>query len=306
MKKDFIRIPDLTRDEIDGIFNTAFELKRGSPSETGQAPLKGKTLIMIFHKPSLRTRVSFEVGMARLGGRAVHLRDEEIGVDSREKLEDVGKVLSRYGDGIMIRTFRNEWVERLASASSIPVVNGLTDIHHPCQVLADIFTLKEKNLDPDKMIVAYLGDGNNVCNSWIDATQRFGFELRVAHPQGYSPDPDVLAEAGKKGKGKVLLTQDPREAAKGADVIYTDVWASMGKESEREARARQFKPYQVNRTAVSLAKKNCLVMHCLPAHRGDEITDDVIDGPNSIVFDEAENRMHLQNGLLATLLGRKK
>jgi ornithine carbamoyltransferase len=257
---------------------------------------------MIFQKASTRTRVSFEVGMARLGGHALFLSQADTQIGRGEPVRDTARVLSRYVDGIVIRTFRHETAEELAAWASVPVINGLTDDHHPCQVLADLMTAQERGIDLRRMKVAFIGDGNNVANSWVEAAHRLGFSLRVACPRGFEPNGRILREASASGKGDVRIVRDPSEAAKDADVLYTDVWTSMGQEKERRRRLRAFRGYCIDDSLLRAARKGAIVMHCLPAHRGEEITEEVMEGPRSAVFDEAENRMHIQMALLSRLI----
>ena len=305
MKKDLLTIYDLTKAEIEAILQKAAELKEMPRKGKPYQPLAGKTLAMIFEKPSTRTRVSFEVGMFHLGGHALSLNPQETQLGRGEAIADTARVLSRYVDGIMVRTFAQERVEEMARFATIPVINGLSDLLHPCQILSDIFTMTEKlGHQYVGLKVAYVGDGNNVANSWINGAVKTGIDLTLAVPDGYEPHASVLAAArayGKPGGRKIRVLHDPHEAVADADVIYTDVWASMGQEAEREERIKIFRPYQVNRDLVSKAKPRALIMHCLPAHRGEEITDEVLDGPNSIVFDEAENRLHVQKAVMEIL-----
>jgi ornithine carbamoyltransferase len=303
--KDLISIADLSEEEVGRILGLAGELKEKHRRGMVHRPLVGKTLGMFFEKPSLRTRVTFEVGMAHLGGHAIMLTPEHIAIGVRETVADVARNLERWVDLIVARTFSHQLVVDLATNASIPVINGLTDLLHPCQILADIFTLVEHFKDVRGVKVAYLGDGNNVANSWINGAVKTGIELTLAVPEGYEPDAGVLGAARAYGKvhGRgVRVVHDPYEAVAGADVIYTDVWASMGQEAEREERIRIFRAYQVNRDLVAKANPRALIMHCLPAHRGEEITDDVLDGPNSIVFEEAENRLHVQKAVMEILV----
>ena len=300
MKKDFISISDLDPKEIQAIFELTGKLKKNK-SKFAKA-LSGKTIALIFQKPSNRTRVSFEVGMYQLGGNSIYLGPDEINLGVRESIHDVAKTLSRYCDGIVLRTYEHKNVLEMAKFASIPVINGLSDFSHPCQALADIFTVKEKLKSLKGKTMVYTGDGNNVCNSLIYACFKTGMKINVATPAGFEPESSVVRAAG----GSVRLFNDPIEAAKGADVVYTDVWASMGQEDEAEKRKEIFKPFQVNQKLLSFANKGALVMHCLPAHRGQEITDGAIDSPQSVVFDEAENRMHVQKAILIKLLGAKK
>jgi ornithine carbamoyltransferase len=259
-------------------------------------------MALIFEKPSLRTRVTFEVGIVQLGGRAVYLSGSEIGLGTRESAPDVARNLSRWVDGIAARVFAHATVEALARHASIPVINGLSDFEHPCQALADYFTVWERGIDLAAMRLAWIGDGNNVCHSLILLGALFGTDSVVACPPGYEPDPGVVAAVRRLG-GRLTVTHDPREAATGADVVYTDVWTSMGQEAERERRLEAFGRYQLNETVVGFAKPSVLVMHCLPAHRGEEITDAVLDGAHSVVLEQAENRLHAQKAVILELLG---
>ncbi|MCK5561458.1 MAG: ornithine carbamoyltransferase [Thermoplasmata archaeon] len=306
MQKDLIAINDWTTDEIYNLFEVAKELKAKAKKSIWDDPLTHKTLGMIFHKPSLRTRVSFEVAMTQLGGTSMYLTDKEIGMGKRESIQDVARVMSRYVDGIMIRTFSHKYCEDLAQHSTIPIINGLTDLLHPCQVLGDIFTIIEKKDKIEGLKIAFLGDGNNVCNSLAIGAALVGLELSIGCPAGYEPDENIMDQAREiaKSKGTQLnLFNDAKEAVKDADVIYTDVWISMGDEDEQAARECALQPFQVNQELVSLAKPDCIVMHCLPAHRGYEITDEVMDSQQSVVFDQAENRLHTEKAIILTLLG---
>jgi ornithine carbamoyltransferase len=298
-KRDLLRLADLTRAESEAIFELAAQLKAELRVGRPRPLLLGRTLAMIFEKPSLRTRVTFEVGMVQLGGAAIHLAPGDIRLGERESAGDIARNLERWVDLVMARTFRHQSVVDLAAGARVPVINGLSDLHHPCQVLSDCFTLLERRGKLAGLRVAFIGDGNNVVHSWMDAANRLGFELVLACPPGYEPDGQLLAEAGPC----VRVTNDPAVAARGADVIYTDVWTSMGQEAEAKTRHQAFQPYQVNERLVGLAGPGALVMHCLPAHRGEEITDAVIDGPQSVVFDQAENRLHVQKAIMVWLLG---
>jgi ornithine carbamoyltransferase len=299
MKRDLLRIADLTRAEIEAVLGVARRLKAELRAGTPHPLLAGRTLAMIFEKPSLRTRVTFEVGMVQLGGAAIHLAPGDIRLGERESAGDIARNLERWVDVVMARTFLHQSVADLAAGARIPVINGLSDLHHPCQVLSDCFTLVEHRGRLDGVRVAFIGDGNNMVHSWMDAANRLGFDFMLACPPGYEPDPTIVAEAG----ARVTVTHDVAAAARGADVIYTDVWTSMGQEAEAKARRRAFAPYQVNERVVRLARPDSIVMHCLPAHRGEEITDDVLDGPQSVVFDQAENRLHVQKAIMVWLLG---
>ncbi len=304
LHKDLISIHDLKLAEIEQILTLAAKLKKKPLSNL----LHGKSLAMIFEKPSTRTRVSFEVGMFELGGTTIHLSPNAVQLGVRESIADVARTLSRYVDGVMLRTFSHEMLVEFAKWASVPVINGLSDLSHPCQALADVFTVKEhKKLKNIK--IAYVGDGNNVCHSLMLICAKMGINLAVATPKGYEPKFEIIRLAktdAKQSKAVIEVINDPRVAVRNADVIYTDVWASMGQEEESAARKKIFKDYQVNKTLVKLANKEALILHCLPAHRGEEITADVIEGPNSVVFDQAENRLHVQKAVLALLLGGKQ
>jgi len=297
-KRDFLAITDFSRDEIQRLFELAKKMKSRGYRET---PLSGKTLAMIFAKSSTRTRVSFEVGAYQLGGQALFLSSKDIQIGRGEPIPDTARVLSRYVDGIMIRTFDHGEVEELAHHATIPVINGLTDLTHPCQVLADLFTIQEHLGTWEGKRVAWVGDGNNMANSWLEAAQVLGFELSLACPEGFEPNRAKFEAAQKKAK--IDVTEVPEEAVEGAHVVNTDVWASMGQEGEAEARRNAFKGYTVDADLMKLAAPKAIFLHCLPAHRGEEVTAEVIDGPQSRVWDEAENRLHVQKALLATLLG---
>jgi ornithine carbamoyltransferase len=304
-KRDLLSFADLTRPDVDRLFTTAARLKADLKAGRAHHELDQRTLALIFHKPSLRTRLSFEVAMTQLGGSSIFITEREIGMGQRESVADVARVLSGYVDGIMIRTFAHDLAVQLAKHAGVPVINGLTDWLHPCQILADLFTLVERGLDPDKLIVTYIGDGNNVANSWVEAAKLFGLEVRIACPEGYDPDPRLVAAVERSGPGKVRVLRSAAEGAQGADVLYTDVWASMGQEAEREKRLPIFRGYQINRSIVRMADPGALVMHCLPAHREEEITEDVFEGPQSVVFPQAENRMHLQKAILFDLMAAR-
>ncbi len=304
MKRDLLSFADLTRADADRLFEVAARLKADLRAGRRREDLPQKTLALIFHKPSLRTRLSFEVAMTQLGGSSVFITDREIGIGSREPVQDVARVLSGYVDGIMIRTFDHQLAVGLARHATVPVINGLTDWLHPCQILADLFTLRERGVDLDRIVLTYIGDGNNVANSWIEAAGLFGLTVRIACPEGYDPDRNLIAQIEASGRGHIEIHRSALEASNGADVLYTDVWASMGREAEREKRLPIFRPYQINRESLARAKPGALVLHCLPAHRGEEITEDVMEGPQSAVFDQAENRLHLQKAILYQLLSR--
>ena len=297
MNKDFLKLSDLNKDEVLGLIKETTELKQLKANGTAHRPLEGKTLGMIFNKNSTRTRISFEVGMFELGGHSLFLTPDQMQLGRGETIADSARVLSRYLDGILIRTFDFKEVEELAKHSSIPVINGLTDLNHPIQVLSDLFTIHEKLGHLDEIKIAYVGDGNNVAYSWITAAAMFDLRLSVACPASCKPElPKEISIPDS-----IEITEDPFFAVKDADVIYTDVWISMGQEDADE-KISLLKPYQINQSLVDAAKKDTLVMHCLPAHREMEITTEVLEGKNSIVFDQAENRLHLQKALLKTLL----
>jgi ornithine carbamoyltransferase len=297
-KRDFLQITDFTRKEIEQLFDLSKRMKARGYRET---PLAGKTLAMIFAKSSTRTRVSFEVGAYQLGGQALFLSSRDIQIGRGEPISDTARVLSRYVDGIMIRTFEHGDVEELAHHATIPVINGLTDLTHPCQVLADLFTVKEHLGGWEGKRIAWIGDGNNMANSWLEAAAVLGFELRLACPEGFEPNRGRFENAKEKG-ACVMVTEVPEEAVEGAHVVNTDVWASMGQEGEAEARRNAFKGYTVDAELMKLADPKAIFLHCLPAHRGEEVTAEVIDGSQSRVWDEAENRLHVQKALLATLM----
>lgn len=307
--KDLVSISDLSRGEIFAIFTETKKLKDALKKGKPTPVLAGKTLGMIFHKPSTRTRVSFEVGMVQLGGYPLYMGASDLQLGRGETIADTAKTLSRYLNGIMIRTFKHQDVVDLARHSSIPVINGLTDLSHPCQILGDIYTIAEHlKLDPAKpdlkeVSVVFIGDGNNVANSWVEAAAILDFSFTICPPSGYEPDKGIWA-ASEKAAAKIAIERDPAKAVAGADIVYTDVWASMGQEKEREERLKVFAPFQVNRRLMEKAKKGARVMHCLPAHRGEEATDEVLDGPASIIFDQAENRLHVQKGIMSLLMGR--
>jgi ornithine carbamoyltransferase len=300
--KHLLSITDLSRSDVEELFRLAADGKARLKSGRHATPLAGRTLALVFEKPSLRTRVTFEVGMAQLGGAAVYLSAQDIGLGRRESVADVGRNLGRWVNGIVARTFEQATVERLARHAGVPVINGLSDHEHPCQALADLFTLWERGLDLARIRLAWVGDGNNVCHSVLLLAALVGTEVAVATPPGYEPAPAVL-ETARALAGRVVVTSDVREAAAGADVLYTDVWISMGQEAERERRLEAFSRYQVNDRVLALAKPSTVVLHCLPAHRGEEITDAVLDGPQSAVLDQSENRLHVQKAVLLTLLG---
>ncbi len=304
MKKDFLSIADYSKSELESIFDLTKELKAKTRRGEKNYLCAGKTMAMIFAKPSARTRISFETGMYQLGGYALYLAPTDIGVGSREAVKDVARVISRYNDIIMARLFDHAHILELAEFASIPVINGLTDYNHPCQIMADIFTVMEYKHKLENLKIVYVGDGNNVANSWINLAAKFSLHLVICSPSGYEPDIQTIRYAREKDISQIEIMKDPVTAVKNADIVYTDVWASMGQEKETEERKRIFKSYQINADLMKHAKPDAKVMHCLPAHRGDEISDEVLDGPQSIVFDEAENRMHVQKAITVKLLER--
>jgi ornithine carbamoyltransferase len=296
--KHFLTLLDLSAAELQQLVKRAIELKAFNRSGTIYEPFKHKVLAMVFEKSSTRTRMSFEVGMAQLGGHAMFLSPRDTQLGRGEAIEDTARVLSRMADVIMIRTFEHEKIERFAEYSSVPVINALTDLYHPCQLLADMQTYHEQRGDISGKTVAWIGDGNNMCHSYINAARQFNFTLKIACPEGYLPEPDILEPAGDHA----VMTDSALAAADGADLVVTDVWASMGQEEEQAKREQAFAAYQVDAKLMQTAAADALFMHCLPAHRGEEVTADVIDGPQSVVWDEAENRLHAQKALLEILL----
>ena len=307
MKKDLLSVKDLTREEIDYIF----ELTEGFKAGVGvfERPLSGKSVGLIFQKPSNRTRVSFEVGIFQLGGNSIYLGFDDIQLGTRESIKDIGRVHSRYLDGIVARTFSHKDVTSLAKYSTMPVINGLSDLLHPCQALSDVFTLKEKFGKLSSITLAYIGDGNNVLHSLMYASAIVGLNLKFSTPVGYEPKKEIFEEVKKiaeETKSHIACYKTPEEAAKNADAVYTDVWASMGQEEEHKKRVQDFQGYQVNEELLAKAKKDAFLMHCLPAHRGEEVAASIIDGPNSIVIDQAENRLHVQKAILVIYIGGKR
>ncbi|MBI5237683.1 MAG: ornithine carbamoyltransferase [Deltaproteobacteria bacterium] len=296
-----LKISDLTKDEIQGLLERALLLKKRLKRGIAHAPLKGKVLALVFEKSSTRTRVSFEAAMSHLGGSSIFISRKDSQLGRGEPVKDTARVLSGYADAIVVRTFGHDIIEEYAKYSSSPVINGLTDSHHPCQVLADMLTVVEKKGSYAGITACWIGDGNNMANSWIEAAGLLGFELRLACPDGYLPDDGLLKKAISSG-AKVFISKNIDDAANGADVLSTDVWTSMGQEAGEEKRKKAFKGYQINARILKLAKKEAIVMHCLPAHRGEEITEDALEGPNSAVWDQAENRLHIQKAILERLL----
>jgi len=300
MKRDFLSLSQFRREELEEILQLSADLKQQLKAGERHPLLAGRTLAMVFEKPSLRTRVTFEVGMTQLGGYAVYLTPSDIRLGERESVADIARNLDRWVDFVMARTFRHSTLEELADYASIPVINALSDRCHPCQVLSDCLTLIEHKGSLDGLRIAFLGDGNNVAHSWIKAAALFQFHLSLACPLGYEPEHEILEHARTQG-AMIDVTSRPAEAVAEADAVYTDVWVSMGQEDEAPRRQQRFGPYQVNKQVMEKAKPDAVFMHCLPAHRGEEVTADVIDGPRSVVFDQAENRLHVQKGILAWL-----
>jgi ornithine carbamoyltransferase len=300
MKKDFLTVLDLSANELQRLIKRSIDLKSGV--DANKCPLLGKSIGLLFEKSSTRTRVSLEVGIYQLGGKSIYMNPKEIQIGRGETIHDSAKVLSRYLNGIIIRTYSHNTLTEFASYASIPVVNGLSDLHHPCQALADLMTVYEKKGKLKGLRLAFIGDGNNVAHSLIEAASLTGMHIILACPKGYEPDPDVLEKARTSSSGQITVIREPAEAAANADVVYTDVWVSMGQEKEAARKKRKFRKYQINGELLSHAKKDALVLHCMPAHRGEEITDEVMDSPQSAVFDQAENRLHTQKALLELLL----
>ena len=303
MARHFLALHDYNELELYGMLTLARELKEQQKQGIPHRLLDGKTLAMIFEKSSTRTRISFEVGMFQLGGHGLFISNKDSQMGRGEPIRDTARVMSRYCDGVMIRTFGQEIVDEFARYSSVPVINGLTDLFHPCQIMADLLTVIEHKRTCEGLRFAWVGDGNNMANTWIEAAAIFGFDLALACPAGYRPDQAVLAWANAKAPGRITLTDDPKAAVTGADVLNTDVWASMGQEAEQKARKQAFAGYCLDDALLALAKPDAIVLHCLPAHRGEEIADSVIEGKNSVVWDEAENRLHVQKAIMATLMG---
>ena len=301
--KHLISIDEFSREELEAILAQTGRLKAELKAGRGRSSLAGKSVAMIFEKASTRTRVSFQVGIQQLGGHPVFLPGHELQLARGEPIRDTARTLSRYVDAVVIRAHRHEEVVEFARFSRVPVINGLTDLVHPCQILADLFTLREQGLDLDRLTIAWIGDGNNVACSWINASLLFRFELRLACPEGYDPNPQILERARERG-ARVKLTRDPQAAAAGADALYTDVWISMGQEGEKEERLKSFAGFQINDELIGLAASGAKIMHCLPAHRGEEITEEALEGEHSLVFEQAENRLHAQKAVLELLVGQ--
>ena len=301
--KNFLHVDDLNLDQFNEIMDKAAWIKAKFKNNDSYLPLKGLSMAMIFAKPSARTRISFETGFYRLGGHALYLGPNDIGIGKRESVEDVANVVSRFNDIIMARLFDHEHILKLAEHSSSPVINGLTDYNHPCQIVADIFSIKEKIGNLDDLTISYVGDGNNIVHSWLELSMIIPIKFNIVCPENYCPDMNLVEKANKKGLSEINISHDPKIGVKGSDVIYTDVWASMGQKEESDLRKKIFEPFQVNTQMIESTGKNTIFMHCLPAERGVEVTDNVCDAPYSIIFDQAENRMHAQNAIILTLLG---
>lgn len=303
MKRDFLHITDFTPAEVLETLELAQEVKAKLKSGEDYKPFKDRSMAMIFTKPSARTRISFETGFYRLGGHAVYLGPSDIDIGKREAVKDIARVISRYNDIIMARLFDHDHILELAEYADVPVINALTDYNHPCQIMADILTIQEHRGHLEDLKVVYVGDGNNIVNSWLRLSQRLPFHFICACPEKYMPDANTVKKARDAGLSRIDISHDPAAAAKGADVIYTDVWASMGQKHEKEKRLQHFKGFQINETIMAAAGENTLFLHCLPAERGLEVTDAVMEGKGSVVFDEAENRMHVQNALMLKIMG---
>ena len=303
MKRDLLRLWDISSKEVDFILTRSFELKSGK--DMNKCPLIGRSIGLIFEKASTRTRVSFEVGIYQLGALAIYMNPNEIQLGRGETINDTARVLSRYLDAVVIRTFKHDTLIDFAKSSSIPVINGLSNLHHPCQALADLMTILEKKGRLKDIHLAYIGDGNNVAHSLMEAASKMEIHLTIACPEGYEPDAKIFQDAKAEAKSRIKIVRNTKEAADNADVLYTDVWVSMGQEREAKEKKKKFRGYQLNSKILSCAKNDAIVLHCLPAHRGEEITDDVIDGPQSAVLDQAENRLHTQKALLEFLLTSK-
>jgi len=301
MKRDFLAVTDFSKEEIYETFRIAKQLKAEVKAGKAHHYFANETMSMVFAKPSLRTRVSFETGMVQFGGHALYLGPNDISIGKREAVKDISRVISRYNNWIMARLFKHEHMIEMAKYATVPVINGLTDYNHPCQIMADMLTIYEHHGKVEGQKVVFIGDGNNVCNSFLNFASVIPYHFVLAAPEGYDPDAETLAKAQAAGLSKIEVVRDPVEAARDADVLYTDVWTSMGQEAERQKRLDDFEGFQINNELLSHAKSDALVMHCLPAHYGEEITEEVLDGPNSVIFDEAENRMHAQKAVMVML-----
>jgi len=302
MNKHILTLLDLKREDFELFFKRALELKKNQRKIIEKRPLAGKTLGLIFDKPSTRTRLSFEVAMIQLGGASIFISAKDTQMVRNEPVRDTARVLSRYLDGLAIRTYSQDLLKEFAEFSTIPVINALTDLYHPCQVLSDLMTVIEHKGGYEGLKITWVGDGNNVSHSWINAAAVLGLNLVLACPEGYYPDTGILETARERGHSSIIVTSDPVEAAKDADVIYTDVWASMGQESEQSARKRVFEPFHVDKGLLKNASKDVIIMHCLPVHRGEEISEEVLEGPNSVVWDQSENKLHMHKAVLEVLM----
>lgn len=298
MPRHFLRISDITKKELNSLFKRASKLKAEKKSGKIRTSLRGRSIGLVFEKLSTRTRVSFEVAINDLGANALYLNPNDLQLGRGETISDTSKILSSYLDGVILRTYEQERLEEFAASATVPVINALTDLEHPTQIVSDLFTLRETGLDLGIMKFAYIGDGNNVVNSFIGAAAMLGFRFSIAAPRGFEPDLKALSRIMPLGNADIEIVNDPARAASGADVLYTDVWVSMGQEKDAKKRKEIFRPYQLNKKLLSCAKKGAFVMHCLPAHRGEEITDEVADGPNSIIFEQAENKLHMGKAIL--------
>tara|TARA_Y100000590_G_scaffold425041_1_gene532606 strand:+ start:577 stop:1488 length:912 start_codon:yes stop_codon:yes gene_type:complete len=301
--KNFLHVDDLSNEQLKKILDKAHWIKNKFYNNEKYLPLSGKSMAMIFAKPSARTRISFETGFYKLGGHALYLGPNDIGIGKRESVSDVANVISKFNDIIMARLFKHEHILTLAKEASVPVINGLTDFNHPCQIVADIFTIKEKLNNIEGVSVSYVGDGNNIVHSWLELAMTTPFRFNIVCPEEYKPDMNLVKKAQERGLSEINIFHDPHEGVRGSDVIYADVWASMGQKEEAELRKKIFEPFQVNKALMDAAGSNTLFMHCLPAERGVEVTDEVCDADYSIIFDQAENRMHAQNAIVLDLLG---
>ena len=304
MKRDFLHVTDFTADEINATFELAKEVKARFKRREDYKPFKDHSMAMIFAKPSARTRISFETGFFRMGGHALYLGPSDISIGKREAVKDIARVISRYNDVIMARLFEHAHVLELAEFASVPVINGLTDYNHPCQIMADMFTILEHRGHLNDLKVVYVGDGNNIVHSWLRLAKRLPFHFVCACPEGYSPDAQTIADAKQAGLSQIEISHDPQRSVKDADIVYTDVWASMGQKDQAEERKKRFQGFQVNEALMAATGKESLFMHCLPAERGVETTDGVLESKTSIIFDEAENRMHAQNAILLKICGK--
>jgi ornithine carbamoyltransferase len=302
MPRHLLSLQDFSKEELTGFVERALQLKKEQKQGVAHRQLAGKTIGLVFEKPSTRTRVSFEAAMYGLGGQVIFLSARDTQLARSEPLKDMARVMSRYVDGMVVRTFGQEVVDELAAYATVPVINALTDLHHPCQILSDIMTVREKKGDLQNLKIAWVGDGNNMANSWIQAAGKFGFELVLACPEGYEPNADILERSRSEAIGSITLVRDPAHAVAGADVINVDVWASMGQEEQQAERLKVFCNYQVNRRLLADAPDDCIVLHCLPAHREEEITDEVLESPQCVAFDQAENKMHIHKAILEKLI----